>query len=448
MVSFPAFCQLIGLRLEPFQKRIAGAVAGPERELLVSLPRGQGKTTLLSAVALHHLVTVERAEIYCAAASQPQARILFEDTVRFARVLDCPNIVIRHHELRWCPDPAKFKDFTRHMRVLPAVAPKLHGLTPSLGLIDELHALSDGGVYEAMRTAVLKRPDSKLAIISTAGSTADSPLGRLRARALAQPSIHRRGALTDARGVDLRMLDWSVADDADIDDMRLVKQCNPASWITVKDLRSQREALPELAFRRFHANQWAAGEGAWLPPGAWQACVGEPIFEDSEEIWVGVDIGGERSATAVVWVNANKHVGCEIFHGDDGVLAARDLVEDLAVRYRIASVVFDPWRAGEIVAELAQRGIPTATFPQNDQRMIPASQSLYRALVDQELTLPDHAELAEHAANAIAKHGRRGWRIASPTESRRVNIDGVVALAMAVDQLEHQPEPMTVVGWM
>jgi phage terminase large subunit-like protein len=446
-VTSASFCRLIGLDLEPFQRRIASAVAGPERELLVSLPRGNGKTTLLAAFALHHLITVERAEIYCAAASAPQARILYEDTVRFARLLNHPNVVIRHHELRWCPDPTKAKAFTRHMRVLPAVAPKLHGLTPSLGLIDELHAVP-GDVYDAMRTAALKRPDSRLLTISTAGSAADSALGRLRARALTAPSVKRRGACTDARGPNLRMLDWSVPDEASIDDLRIVKQANPASWITAAGLRDQRAAVPELAYRRYHCNQWAAGEGAWLPPGSWQSCVGAPEIDDGDEIVVGVDVGGERSATAVVWINDARHVGVEIFHGDAGILSARDLIGELATRYRIAEIVFDPWRAGEIVAELTERGIRAAVFPQTDARMIPASQSLYRAIVDGEIVLPEHVELAEHAANAIARHGRRGWRIDSPTASRRVNIDGVVALAMALDRLENRQTPLRAVGWL
>jgi hypothetical protein len=41
--TFTRFCEEIGLRLEPFQKRIAKAAAGPERELVVLLPRGQGR---------------------------------------------------------------------------------------------------------------------------------------------------------------------------------------------------------------------------------------------------------------------------------------------------------------------------------------------------------------------------------------------------------------------
>ena len=300
-MEFEPFCERIGLHLEPFQLRIAKAAAGPEREFVALLPRGQGKTTLLAAIALHHLVTVENAAVYCAASSREQARILYEAAAHFARVLEdrkegrAPGrarpssndrdrkgkgqrprdsnarVIVRHLELRYCDDPDEPNVFSRHLRVLAADAPRLHGLTPSLAIVDELHTHPDDEVYLALRTATLKRPHSKLIVISTAGQGADSPLGRLRGRALGQPQVTRRGAFTDVRGPALRMFEWSVPEDADVDDPHEVKRANPASWITLEALREQREAVAEIAFRRYHCNQWTARVGAWLPPGAWQS---------------------------------------------------------------------------------------------------------------------------------------------------------------------------------
>src|SRR5215218_7984257 len=90
--SFESFAANCGLRLEPFQKRIVKAVQGPERECVILLPRGQGKTALMALVALHHLATTERARVFCAAASREQARILFEYARDFARELDDPHL--------------------------------------------------------------------------------------------------------------------------------------------------------------------------------------------------------------------------------------------------------------------------------------------------------------------------------------------------------------------
>jgi phage terminase large subunit-like protein len=93
-------------------------------------------------------------------------------------VLDHPNIIDRHLELRWCQDPAKPRVFERHLRVLAADARQLHGLMkPSLMIVDEMHAHPDDEVYVTLRSAMLKVPGSKLVCISSAGQGADTPLG-------------------------------------------------------------------------------------------------------------------------------------------------------------------------------------------------------------------------------------------------------------------------------
>jgi hypothetical protein len=48
--EFGPFCERVGLKLEPFQRKIAKGAAGPEREFVRLIPRGSGKTTLLAAL--------------------------------------------------------------------------------------------------------------------------------------------------------------------------------------------------------------------------------------------------------------------------------------------------------------------------------------------------------------------------------------------------------------
>jgi phage terminase large subunit-like protein len=440
------FARECGITLEPFQKRIVKAVAGPERETVILLPRGQGKTTLMALIALHHLVLVENAAVYCAAASRNQATILFEAAQRFARRLDNEHIVHRHLELRWCVDPDEPKRFERHLRVLAADAPKLHGLTYSLAIVDELQAHAHDDVRDALSSGLHKRPGAKLVTISTAGQGADSPLGKLRTRAMGQPRVTRRGAVTDARGARLRMLEWSCSEDDDVDNARTVKRANPASWIRVDDIAAQRETLHEIPFRRYIANQWTERQGHWLPAGSWQKCIGEPRFSDGERVVVGVDVGGERSASAVAWINETLNVGVEIFYGTGGVIDCIDLVRELAGRYQVAEVAFDPWRFGQAAEELEREGLVMVKFPQTDQRMVPGSNRLHEAVTSGRITLPNNDELNQHAANAIAQHNRRGWRIGKPT--KETHIDGIVALVMALDRLEDQPEPVRLLGWL
>jgi len=68
------------------------------------------------------------------------------------------------------------------------------------------------------------------------------------------------------------------------------------------------------------------------------------------------------------------------------------------------------------------------------------------AIVDRRLTVPHDDELARHAGQAIARHSRRGWRI--DKARRGDNIDAVIALCMALDRLENQPEPTRLLGWL
>jgi phage terminase large subunit-like protein len=143
--GFYDFAEAVGLDLEPFQRKVAAAVLGEQHEALVLLPRGNGKSTLLGAVVVHHLLTTPQASAYLAAASRDQARVVFEYARDFAtHPAVAERVMVRHLELR-APDGG-------HLRVLASDAPKLHGLTPTLAVVDELHAFRDAEVYLALRT--------------------------------------------------------------------------------------------------------------------------------------------------------------------------------------------------------------------------------------------------------------------------------------------------------
>ncbi len=156
---------------------------------------------------------------------------------------------------------------------------------------------------------------------------------------------------------------------------RNVKRANPASWIRVADLAAQQAAVPDLPFRRFHAGQWTEREGHWLPPGAWQACVGEPELTDGERIYVGVDVGGggQEGDTAVVWISERLHVGCAVFSGEDGVLRARDQIEELAEtlqhrRGQLRPVARLPDRAGATAARRPRVRVPADRRPDDPRQ--------------------------------------------------------------------------------
>lgn len=101
---------------------------------------------------------------------------------------------------------------------------------------------------------------------------------------------------------------------------------------------------------------------------------------------------------------------------------------------------------GQATQELERERVPVLAFPQTDVRMVPASLRLHAAIVEQRLTLPDDPELASHAAHAIARHSRRGWRL--DKAGRTDNIDAMIALCMALERAEVKPEPVELLGWL
>ncbi len=170
-------------------------------------------------------------------------------------------------------------------------------------------------------------------------------------------------------------------------------------------------------------------------------------IEAGEPVWVGVDVGGERSASAVVWVTDDLRVGCEIYRGDEAVLDCLAKVRELAGTFDVREVAFDPWRFGQAAIELEREGLPVIAFAQSNVRMVPASEALYASVKERRLTHPNDPGLNRHMAAVVARQTERGPRL-DKAKSRH-EIDGAVALAMAIDRAEApKPEPARLLGWL
>ena len=88
-------------------------------------------------------------------------------------------------------------------------------------------------------------------------------------------------------------------------------------------------------------------------------------------------------------------------------------------------------------------------FPQSDARMVPASQRLSAAIMENRLKHPGDPALDAHVAAAVVKQGTRGGRIAHAGGRHSSNrIDAAIALAMACDRAENQPAPAKLIGWL
>ena len=435
------FARELGVELQPFQRTICRAAFGPEREVAAILPRGNGKTSLAALIATHHLVSVPDASVSLGAASREQAAIAFRAMVELAEhpALE-GRIAIRHLALR--------SEEGGLLRVVSGHGERAHGQTDSLAIGDETWSWSDDKLLEAFQTGLVKRPDARLILISTPAGQLDSPLGRLRKRALSG-QVERKGYMLDAVAPGLRWVEFGVPDGVRLS-ARAVKRANPAPWISAEALAEQRDRVTPQAWAQFHAGRWGVSEAAWLPPGAWGSCRELYAVEDGETVWCGVDVGGSRAASALVAVTADLRVAeVRTWQGNESVLEIPPAIRELGERFQIAEVAFDPWRFKSEAMRLEADGVgPMVEFPQSAARMTSASERLHSAIVERRLRHRGFPELDRHVAQAVARQvpGGRGWRLDKSNLTDQ--IDAVVALAMAVERAEVRPAPVRLVGWV
>jgi phage terminase large subunit-like protein len=420
---------------------IARAAFGPEREVVAILPRGNAKTTTAGLLALHHLVTVPDASVSLGAASREQASIAFQ-VMRTAAEHPAlaGEVVARHLQLR--------TERGGLLRVVSGRGERAHGQSDSLMLGDECWCWPDASLLEAFETALVKRADARLILISTSAGVLDSPLGHLRQRALGGDAV-RRGAHLDATAPGgLRWLEWSLPDGEE-PTVANVARCNPAPWITRAMLAEQRERVSPVAWRQFHACSWGAGEGSWLPVGAWRSCQADYVVEDGAEVVLGVDIGGSRAASAVVAVDRDLRVAAvEIFDGRESVLAASEAVRRLSERFTVVESAYDPWRFQSEALRLQAEGVGgvLVEFPQSHARMVPASERLASVIIERKLQHYGDPRLDAHIAAAVAKPSGRGWRL--DKIGRTDQIDGAIALCMACERASVEPVETKVLAWI
>jgi phage terminase large subunit-like protein len=302
-----------------------------------------------------------------------------------------------------------------------------------------------------LRDGVVPR-DGRLVAISTAGDHHDSPLGRLRRRAYEmverdpQNRAHRI-----ARGPDFVMHEWALDEHEDVTDMEVVKLANPASWMTVPELRRRHDspATQEWMWRRFACGQWELGEDAAISQREWSACAASEdrksfIPTGVDGVVVGCDFGWKHDCSAIVptWLED----GIAVIErpaileppGDGTSLPVERVFEVfkwIAERWPKATIVGDPEAGGELVLQRVDNelGLKVASYSQRNPMMCAAAQRLAELVAEGKLRHPDDPQLNRHVLSAAPKMVGESWKLVKGKSGHPV--DGAVALAMALVRL-------------
>ncbi len=436
------------LELYPGQKKMLRDFFLGARETLILVPKKNGKTTLLAALALYHLLVTRDASCVIGAASRDQATILYDQATGLIERSGLWKLFnsqkgYRRIDAKW--------DRGR-IRVLAADENTADGVIPTLALVDELHRHKTDGLYGVFRDGLGPR-EGQMITISTAGDDQDSPLGRLRAKAYSLPGLKHDGMYHHVHTEDFSMHEWALNDTDDRDDLATVVKANPAPWQTVEALRI-RHGSPSMTpwqWARFACGVWMFGEQGAFSEKEWRACEDPDavIPAGATGVFVGVDLGWRWDTTAIVpvWKNEDGHM---VVGEPNIIVPPRDgsatpyaaiwgAVEAISEDYTHPTFVVDPEADGEQLAQQIESELEAEVVEHSQKpvAMALAAQRLGEALATRKLRHRGYPVLTQHVLAAAPKPVGEGWRLVKPKRASAV-IDGAVALAMAVSVANHE----------
>ena len=164
------------VKLELFQKAFISALFGfvsestglrKYRETLFYVARKNGKSTLLSGIALYMLIADKEsgAEIYSVASKKDQAKIIFDETNNMIKQSPdlARSVKKRKSDVYFGLTFSKFQPLGKN-------SDTLDGLNSHLVIMDELHSIKDRNLYEVMKQSQSARRQPLMIMITTAGT--------------------------------------------------------------------------------------------------------------------------------------------------------------------------------------------------------------------------------------------------------------------------------------
>jgi hypothetical protein len=384
------------------------------RLIYLELPRGHAKTAVLAAEALTAAFLDGDIRVYFGAGDQDQARIGLDMLTGFIKRNPAlrSSFKVQRNEITVPATGAS-------IRVLSSDAPSSYGLgglsKKLLILADELWVWQGRDLWDALWTSSAKTKEWRVIVGSNAGFDTTSVAWELRE--MCRQGIDERFYIYSPEGV-------------------------VASWISAKDLDTQRRSLPPEIYQRLWENKWTEGSGSLITREQLDLCV-DPTWQPQTSgrqfvrYSVGVDLGlvRDRTARAVVHVEPGGRVVLDDLRVWQGSrrqpVQIADIEEDLievSGRFNHPVVIVDPWQLqGSLQRLRGQISIEEFRFTSESVRKL--SENLLRLIRDAQLRLfPDTELERELLAMQMVQTTYGGYRMDHRSGGFS---DRVVALAMA-----------------
>ena len=422
------------------------------RTALVGMARKNGKSALAASMGLAGLTLGGNgSEIYSCAADKEQARIVFGTAKRMIELDEELSAMFTLYR-----DAIEFKDKGSVYRVLSAEAFSKEGLNPSpLVIFDEVHAQPSWDLWNTLSLAGGARADSLLLGITTAGVKTQSNGQDSLCYSLYQ--YGQRIVKGEVEDPSFFFAWWEAhKPEGDHRDPKMWEEANPGfgDIVDKSDFESAVLRTPEAEFRTKRINTFVSTSVAWLPTGAWEALEDkEREPERGEEVILAFDgafsndstalvawlLGGEKPHLMIVGLWERPHDAEQGWHTPIAEVEQTIINACRDGRFSVREVVFDPARWNRTMMVLDEEGLPVVSYPNSADRMTPATQKFYEAVVNGSFTHDGDERLARHIANCVTKQSSRGVMVSKATSKRK--IDAAVASIFGYDRATQPAEP-------
>lgn len=470
--------ELAGQRvvLEPWQIFILTTVFGWRRRadggrrfrrVYIEVPRGSGKSTLSSGVALYCLLADHEpgAEVYSFATTRDQAKIVFGD----AKVMAEHNPALRERfGLQVLANALYVPSTNSTFQAKSAEGSTLDGLNTHLAVVDELHAHKTRAVYDVVETSLGKRRSSLLWCITTAGF--DTSGICYEVRTMCTKVLSR---LTDDE-TQFAII-YTIDDGDDWSSMEALEKANPNWGVSVRpevitSLLQKAKTLPSAInnFKTKHLDVWCSARSAWLDMRAWKRCetTGLELSDfEGQPCFIGLDIGSKSDLTVKTYLFPFEEDGkdkyalfCECWlpskaietstnsqysgwvrsgyiQETDGAMTDLNVIEDSIredlSRFDVQAITYDPWQATQLATSLSDEGAPMLECRFTVQNVSDPMKTLEALVIDGRIVHDGNPVMAWMMGNVEARIDAKD-NIFPRKERHENKIDGAVAAILAL----------------
>lgn len=449
------------------------------RTVYIEVPRKNAKSTVSAPVGLY-MVAMDGepgAEVYSAATTRDQAKIVFGIARRMA--MGSPGfrnefgVEVGTHNLYVEESGSKFE-------ALSAEAGSLDGLNVACAVIDELHAHKTRDVWDVIESATGSRSQSLIWAITTAGSNRAgicyeqrTYVTKILNMVLSRHEEYAEYKVEGGSHDDETYFGiiYTIDDTDDWATETAWRKANPNYGVSVYPddfarlaLKAQQMPSATNTFLTKRLNVWVNADSAWMDMRAWDRCADPTLKIESFEFQpciLALDLASKRDICALILLFERRgHYYCfgKYYLPEDAIEesnnsqyggwvrggklidtpgAATDFeyiqneLRELAPRFQIDEVAYDPFQANQLRIEMEKEGFPMVEVPQQVRFMSEAMKQLEALVVTGRFHFDGDPVLTWMISNVVA-HLDNKDNIYPKKERFENKIDGAVALIMAL----------------